>query len=66
MLERAVVGQEEQAFTVMVKASDRVNILDRHVLAQRLTYPGELADHAVGLVEKNVSKRHGSGYLKGN
>ena len=42
----------------MVQPADRIHIFHRNEFAQGFALAGKLAEHAVGLIEKNVTKRH--------
>src|SRR5258708_6404076 len=54
VLERAVVGEEHQAFAVAIETAYRIHALYRDITSKRLSAAGELAQHAVGLVKENV------------
>jgi hypothetical protein len=57
MLEITIIGQEEQAFAVMVQTPDRINMFYVNIVAQCWASAGELGHHAIWFVEKNVAER---------
>ena len=57
MLESAIIGQEKQAFAVMVQTPDRVNIFYVNIVAQCWASARELGHHAIWFIEKNVAER---------
>jgi len=56
-LERAIGGENEQPFAIVIEAAGGINVRDVDVVFQRgvrcAGFRSELAQHAIGLVEEN-------------
>jgi hypothetical protein len=56
MLQSAIIGKQQQAFTIVIKTPDGINIFQLNVVAQGRSGARELRDHAIWLIEKDVAK----------
>lgn len=65
MLQRAIVGEQEQALAIAIQASNRINAGKGHVLLQCVPGAGKLAQHIERLIEENVAERQITDYRKG-
>lgn len=54
MLQRSIVSEQEQAFTVAIQPADGINMFDRDIFAQSFIAAGKLAQDAIWLVEDYV------------
>ncbi len=66
MGECTIVGQQQQAFGIHVQASGRIDVFFPDVVGQGRTPlgVGELAQHAVGLVEQDQHRKGAAGGLR--
>jgi hypothetical protein len=55
MLQLAVVGEQQQPFTVSIKAAYRIHVFDCYVPPKRVAFAGELAKYAEGFVKQDVA-----------
>ena len=62
VLQFAIVGEQEKAFAIAIEPAGRINIFHRHVVAQRLSFAGKLAQYTERLIEKNVAISQGPDY----
>jgi hypothetical protein len=56
VLEQAIVSEKEQAFTITIQPSHRINVLYRNVIFQSLACTGKLAEHVMRFVEEYVAQ----------
>jgi len=60
MLEPAIIGQQEQPFTVVVEPANRIHTFYLNEVLERAPFAGELAYDPIGFVKENVSVEHQS------
>ena len=56
VLQSAIIGEKQQAFTIVIKTPDGINIFQLNVVTQGRSGAGELRDHPVWFIEKDVAK----------
>lgn len=54
VLEYAVIGEKEQAFTIVIETAHGINIFHVNVITQSLALAGKLRNHAVGFMKEYV------------
>lgn len=56
VLEPAIIGKQEQSFTIAIQPPHGIDIRDRNIILQSLTCAGKLGQNAIGLIEKDVAQ----------
>ena len=64
VLQSAIVGEQHQAFTVMIQPPARIEIFYGNEIRKALSLTGKLAEHSIRLMKKDVAEGHPSDYLK--
>jgi len=64
VLQSAIVGEQHQAFTVMIQPAARIDIFYGNEIREALSLAGKLAEHSIRLMKKDVAEGHSSDYPK--
>lgn len=64
VLQSAIVGEQHQALTVMIKPAARIDIFYGNEIRKALSVAGKLAEHSIRLMKQDVAEGHPSDYLR--
>jgi len=62
VLQSAIISEQHETFTVMIKTAARIDVPYGNKVPQTLSLARKLAEHSIGLMKKKVAEGHTSAY----